>query len=400
MKILLLLSVFLSVSFIHAQTATTPTTSLATKALDECIAKNKDKIQGGANYRLEMIKKYCKRSFNKINKKISKSNEVTLLTKKLSDHLAEMIKETPDREFISTSTGATKVPTATPTTKAAELKTGTTDETTSAVNTKDTYENCLEFDDAEHCNKKFLSTAAGASQQKVEPIAQLNPIEAKVTRNAYEVCLVSPTNISADYCDNKFPELAAAYKRKQDQFKINPKAADPKVVKNAYELCLVSPTNISADYCDKKFPELAAAYKKKQTEITPPAEITGDTEELDVIHTNQIECENPEWMPSIDKKIIGIDGASCSPSQAGKRISACIRFVKCTKRSTAAGIADSSFIRQALCAPSECGDGQVDECLQSDHAIYQDPTDATRKSNLKTGRSLIEDKAQYKIKMK
>lgn len=69
MKILLLLSVFLSVSFIHAQTATTPTTSLATKALDECIAKNKDKIQGGANYRLEMIKNIVKEVLIRLIKK-------------------------------------------------------------------------------------------------------------------------------------------------------------------------------------------------------------------------------------------------------------------------------------------------------------------------------------------
>lgn len=127
-----------------------------------------------------------------------------------------------------------------------------------------------------------------------------------------------------------------------------------------------------------------------------------DSEGIDVIHTDHRKCENPEWVPGIDKKIIGIDGSACSASQAGKRISACIRFVRCVRKANKADESDAVFLRQALCAPSECGDqpGQEKKCLASNHAIYLENAEGvSKKLNPKTGRSLMESSGKYKIKV-
>jgi hypothetical protein len=59
-------------------------------------------------------------------------------------------------------------------------------------------------------------------------------------------------------------------------------------------------------------------------------------------------------------------------------------------------------LREALCAPNECGDDSPDQaakCLASNHAIYHNLEDGTKKINAKTPRSLIKDKSEYKIKV-
>jgi hypothetical protein len=143
-----------------------------------------------------------------------------------------------------------------------------------------------------------------------------------------------------------------------------------------------------------------------QTGSTNIASKTASTEEpLEVMHSKTTSCEKPEWYPAIEKKIIAIDDAACSATgkSSGKRITSCMRFVKCHMISSVDQTVAHTFLRQALCSPDECLDEKKPEdCRDSKHAIFLAKDDVSKlkgKSFQKTGRSLEETEGQYQIKL-